>query len=235
MKINHVVDKRISKFSIAVFSIAGLFFILYVVWGSSGRKEKIIEEKQLIQDTTIVLESSGMEEAKIPKKTWDQDTSIVLENGIYTLELRTIILKDTLAEAWEEYGFLSPFISAQYLVFYKNDEMIRKYEVPIEKVIKKTRKKKRVSLVSVPVYEICLLKGNDMDVYGVYGSNFCFGVLCPEFTGLYTMEGKMISEYIVAKNYFSGENITDFLTRNGIDENDPVKCNSMLKDFIIEE
>ena len=223
------------KFTIAVISIAGLLFIICFVLISSGKKENIAREKNRDQDTTIVLESSGMEEELIREKNWNRDTTIVLENNIYKLELRTIVLNDTLAEEWEEYGFLAPFIRSQHLVFYKNGEKINEYEIPVEKVMKKTQGRKRVSLVSVPIYEICLLKGSDIDVYEAYGSNYCMGIMCPEFTGLYSMEGKMISEYSAVKKYFAGENSTEFLTRNQIDINGPVKCNSILKDFTIEK
>jgi len=244
------------KFIIAVFPIVGILFILCFMLKFSGTKENTVREKNRNQDTTIVLKSSGMEEdlileknvsqdttivlrsfglneITIREKNWTQDTTIVLENGIYKLELRTIVLDDTLEEEWKEYGFLAPLIRGQHLVFYKNGEKINEYEILIEKVIKKTQGGKKVSLVSIPVYDICLLKGSDIEVYKVYGSDFCNG-MCPEFTGLYNMEGKMISEYIAVKKYFVGEDSFDFLTRNKIDINAPAKCNSILEIFTFE-
>lgn len=92
-----------------------------------------------------------------------------------------------------------------------------------------------MSLVTVPVFDICLLKGSNTEVYEIYGANFCNGVMCPEFIGLYTTEGNMISEVIAAKKYYAGEKNYNFLTRYKIDINDPVKCNSIYKIFTIEE
>jgi hypothetical protein len=198
------------KFNIAVFSIIGILFISCFVLKSSIIKGNIICEK-------------------------NQDTTIVLENGIYKLELRTIILDDTLEEDWIEYGFLAPLINSQYLIFYKNEKIISEYEIPVEKIVKNTKEQKQASLVSIPVFDLCLLKGSNIEVYKIYGANYCNGILCPEFTGLYSMEGKMITEYSAAKKYFSGEDSYDFLTKNKIDLSKPVKCNSIFEIFTIEE
>ena len=181
------------------------------------------------------LRTSKMEEIAVPESYWNQDISIVLENGIYRLELQTIILDDTLMERWIEYGFLSPLICSQYLVFYKNCEMINKYELPTGKNTKIIQGQKQVSLVSIPVFEICLLKGKSIDVYKVYGANYCFGISCPEFIGLYSMEGEMITENITAKKYFRGEDMANYLIRCKIEINNPVICNSIFNIFTTEE
>ncbi len=202
------------KYIILIFSITSISFIFYFVFNAFQIRENTIQKV---------------------KENENQDTTIILKNGIYALELQTIIFDDTLSEKWVEYGFLSPFILNQYLIFYKNGKMIKKYELPIKKVIKETSKYKNMAFISVPIFEICLLEGNNIEVYEVSGSNYCCGLMCPEFLGLYSMEGKMISECIAAKKYFSGEDISNFLARHKIDLNKPVACNSIFDIFTIEE
>jgi hypothetical protein len=183
----------------------------------------------------FVLASSRKKVNSTQEKIWTQDRTITLNNGAYRLELQTIIEENALMDRWIEYGFLSPLIRNQYLVFYKNEEVIKKYELPIEKVIKQTLTQKSVSLVSVPVFDICLLKGNNIEVYKVYGANYCFGVLCPEFIGLYKMDGEMITECIAAKKYFSGEDMSEFLNEYKIDINKTDLCNSIFDIFTMDE
>ncbi len=63
-------------------------------------------------ETNIVLEENRC-----------HDTVIVLQNGIYQLELHTLIFDEALKTEWIEYGFLSPLILNQYLIFYKNGKI----------------------------------------------------------------------------------------------------------------
>jgi hypothetical protein len=188
----------------------------------------------LVLDISKITENTIQKENIIFKGNGKQDTTIVLKNDIYKLELKTIILDDILTNKWVEYGFLSPLILNQYLFFYKNGEMIKKYEIPTERVTKKTNRHKKVALISVPVFDICLLKGDSIEVYKVYGANYCNG-MCPEFFGLYSMTGEMISESIAVRKYFSGSDISHFLARHQIDINNPVICISIFDIFTIEE
>lgn len=183
----------------------------------------------------LVLNALKIKGNAIQGKKWQKDTTIVLKNGIYQLELQTIFFDGTLSDEWVEYGFIAPLILDQYLIFYKNGEMIKKYPIPIKKVRKENNKHKKVTLASIPVFDICLLKGDNIDVYSVYGANYCFGLGCPEFMGLYSMEGKMISECISAKKYFSGENMNAFLEKHKINVNKPVARNSIFDIFKIRE
>ena len=201
---------------------------------------------RLIKDTSSVCTYSGCmidcistlgelilvrEEAEKNNK----DTSIILKNGIYQLKLQTMVLNDILSENWVEYGFLSPLILEQFLIFYKNGEIIKEYSIPIEKMLKKTNHYSEIALATIPIFNICLLKGKNIDVYEIYGANYCCGVRCPEFLGYYSMEGEILSENIAAKKYLAGKELSNFLAKYKIDINKPEKCNSIFDIFTVEE
>jgi hypothetical protein len=225
------------QYIILIFSAISISFIFYFVLNVFKTKGASIQKENWKQDTSIVLTNYiYLPEPQISQKeNWRRDTTIVLKNGIYQLELQTIVLDDTLSKEWVEYGFLSPLIRNQYFIFIKNGEIIKKYTTPIKKVRKENSKHKKVALVSVPVFEICLLKGDSIEVYKIYGANYCCGLGCPEFTGFYSMEGEIIHECSPANKYFWGKSITDFLTKHKIDINKPVICNSIFDIFTIEE
>ena len=54
----------------------------------------------------LVLSNFKTKEDAVLTEYWKHDTTIALQNGIYQLELQTIIVSDTLREEWVEYGFL---------------------------------------------------------------------------------------------------------------------------------
>jgi hypothetical protein len=78
----------------------------------------------------------------------------------------------------------------------------------------------------IPILEICLLRGKSNDFFYAYGARFCNGVECPEFIGIYTMEGIPVFESIstvgpLSKNYKSLEEVS---TQNQFNINEPAKC-----------
>ncbi|MCB0555132.1 MAG: hypothetical protein KDD02_16405 [Phaeodactylibacter sp.] len=125
-----------------------------------------------------------------------QEISTAISEGDYSLILKTSILDDTLAGRWESPLFGSPIIERQHLVFLKGREVIRSHSLPIKEVEKAAAKGKLVSVTEIPILEICLVRGGASDYYSVSGAADCNGVGCPEFAGIYTLEGSVLYEGI---------------------------------------
>ena len=122
---------------------------------------------------------------------------IALETGIFKLELKSVLIEDTLSGEWRAEQFGTPIVKSQRLLFYKNGKEFKSHSFPIGQVSKSTKKERRIEVAAFPILDICLInadKGNQL--YYVYGANFCNGVDCPEFTGLYDMNGNILYEGI---------------------------------------
>ena len=157
--------------------------------------------------------------------------SVFLNNDFYTLELRTFILRDTLKKQWEKYGFEYPYITKQYLIFYKYNKQITQRLIPVKKVFKELRNDSKVSLSSIPVFDICLLKEDTVAFYSVYGANFCCGVNCLEFFGGYSMDGKILFEQTTPDNYLKIKDKDTFECSVSLPNNKDT-CVSILNIFI---
>ena len=156
--------------------------------------------------------------------------SIFLSHDSYMLELRTVMLKERLKKQWSEYGFVYPFITEQYLIFYKHGKQITKHLIPVKKELTELENGNKVSLLSIPIFDICLFKNGTTFFYQVYGANFCNGKACPEFFGFYSMDGETLLEQVTPKNYFKGSTKNAFEYFIGIDNKDT--CVSILDFFI---
>ena len=120
-----------------------------------------------------------------------------LPNHDCRLVINTIFLNDTLSVTdWKEDVYSHPIIQSQELVFYTGKTKIKSLGLPIKFIYKKTIHNEAKYVTSIPILELCLLKGTREDFYLVYGADFCNGAKCPEFIGVYNQRGEIIYENI---------------------------------------
>lgn len=151
-------------------------------------------------------------------------------NNNYKIELITSLINDTLSGKWEDDIYGSPLVEKQQLKFYVNGNELKSHFFPIGHIKKTTTNKHIVNVVRIPILEICLLKSNNEYLYYISGADFCNGVGCPEFTGLYTMQGSTLYEGIstigpLSKKYCSLETI---INKYNLDINNPDTCQSLM-------
>lgn len=118
-----------------------------------------------------------------------------VENASHRLELHTEILHDTLSGKWEDDLYGTPIVKRQYLKFYKGENLVKYYHLPIINREKSARRSGAINVPFYPVHQICVLKGTGGNfIYSVYGADFCNGVKCPEFFGYYGPMGEILYE-----------------------------------------
>ncbi|MBK7879527.1 MAG: hypothetical protein WBP33_12675 [Saprospiraceae bacterium] len=130
----------------------------------------------------------------------------------FKLELVSTLMRDTLNGDWEDDIYGSPLILKQTLKFFELNKEIKTHRFPIGYVTKTTIVERSVKLVKIPILEICVLNGKE-NLFYVSGSDFCNGVGCPEFIGIYKMTGEIIYEGIsnqseLSKNYLPLDSIS---------------------------
>ena len=161
-----------------------------------------------------------------------EDISIQVTNASDSLELLTTYKKDTLNVVdWEEDKFSNPVIVKQVLKFYNNLQLVKEHELPIKYKLQKNVKGQTLNVPVVPITNICYHKGINGDYFIIGGSDFCMGVLCPEFTGIYQMDGSPIFEATSteSKDKFRID-LVKLIESTGIQINKPDKCMSLIKD-----
>lgn len=149
----------------------------------------------------------------------NQSILLTLANGEYTVVLKSVIEKNNYDIIWKEYGFSYPYILSQELFFYHNGKLLKRHIIPIPKrqfVIND----RKVHFLKTPIFDIELLQGADNLYVHLYGANYCCGISCPEFNGLYLLDGTIISECIsVMDQPLNGKNIDEI----EVDINNPIK------------
>lgn len=157
--------------------------------------------------------------------------TIQITNNYYHLDLVTEYKKDTLNVIdWEEDKYSNPIIIKQVLKFYNQTLLIKEHELPIKSIPKETIKGKVLSVPYVPIINICYHKGVKSDYFIVSGSDFCMGVTCPEFTGIYQMNGSVLFEAISTESKDKFKKLVKVIELTGIEINNPNKCMSLIKD-----
>jgi hypothetical protein len=187
-----------------IFSLSTIFIINYPIFS----KGKLIDNLQEVQK---------------------YDTSIEVSNGIYKLELKSTLIIDTLNEEWKDDKFWTPLLERQSLHFYKNGIEINRHLFPIEHIIRTNKHDQKLCLVAIPIFDICILKGPSADVFYVYGAEFCNGVECPEFLGLYSMSGDELYENIsTQKRSVNLVKLEDIIKEYRLHINEPDTCQTIL-------
>jgi hypothetical protein len=167
---------------------------------------------------------NSITKAKTFKKKSVQAVIKTLKNNEFKLNIETLFSNDTLNIIDYKNDFCSsPIILTQKLSFYEKDKLLNHYELPIKKIKKKTITKINLNTLQTPIYKVCLVRSNNNnDYYIVDGSDCCNGSNCPEFTGIYTMQGKIIYEGV---STIKGKvSLKDILLKFKIELNKPLQC-----------
>ena len=105
------------------------------------------------------------------------------------------------------------------------DEMCKTYD---------KYKNEEITIQTLPVFDIGVYEGADSCFYYLEGACFCCGVMCPEYLGIYKMDGTLLYEVIAAMDYeyCNGyKSLHDFCVREGVDINNSVQQRSNHKLF----
>ncbi|MBQ2508645.1 MAG: hypothetical protein II532_02610, partial [Bacteroidales bacterium] len=85
---------------------------------------------------------------------------------------------------------------------------------------------------------IGVYNGANRSFYYLEGACFCNGVKCPEYFGIYEMDGTLLYEGICAMHYeyCNGyKSLNEFCVREKVDINNPVHQRSNYKMFLHED
>ncbi len=160
---------------------------------------------------------------KISSNLFENENIKVLKHKEYSLNIKTQFSKDTLDILdYKEDKYSSPIILNQYFTFFNNDKLIKKHKVPLNYVLKKTIKGIDLNALQTPIYEVCLTKTeSNKYFYIVFGSDYCNGSDCIEFTGIYSLDGDIIYEGLSnsKKKLFK-----DTLLKHKININNRLQC-----------
>ncbi|MCQ2275888.1 MAG: hypothetical protein MJZ87_02925 [Bacteroidales bacterium] len=100
---------------------------------------------------------------------------------------------------WEDYGFSQPYVLSQELIFYNKGICAKRHKIPIPKhrfIVNGQEKE----FQEIPIFDMELLKGANGVYLHLYGANYCCGEKCPEFNGLYLLDGTIVSECLSTMN-----------------------------------
>lgn len=158
----------------------------------------------------------------------DKQLGIELNNVLYEVILRSWITNDTLKGKWSDEVYGSPIVVNQKIIFYKDGIIQKEHNFPIKQITKLARRG-NINAASIPIFDVCMLHSDDKYIFYTYGADFCNGIECPEFIGLYELNGEVIYEGISteltsAKRTKLLKVIEDF----NIDLNKPDKCVSII-------
>jgi hypothetical protein len=119
----------------------------------------------------------------------------IFYNDTFSLLVNTKFSKDTINSVdYKEDKYCSPIILEQNAIFYKNDIVIKEVKIPIDLIRKKTIKNVYLDVLRTPIYELCIVKSKSNIYYLILGSDYCNGINCMEFIGIYNFSGEVIYE-----------------------------------------
>lgn len=145
----------------------------------------------------------------------------IIDNDVFALKVKTKFSKDTLNNFdYKEDKYSSPIILEQYVLFFKNGNVIKESKIPIDSIRRQTIKNSHFNILITPIYEIGLVKSEDKLFYIIMGSDYCNGSNCLEFIGIYSSLGNVIYEGV--PNYKKKE-IKQLLLEYKIDINNRIQ------------
>ena len=158
-----------------------------------------------------------------------------LSNGRYSLEIETFCLNDTLPfENFPDSNLTNPIVIEQRLVFREDEKIIISYDVPLKLTTVKDYRGKIIKMLDVPIWQMYVLKGRTGSVFSIDGTTapFCIGHLCPEFSGLYSMDGKSL--YQSYTNSWNAQKFRNVLDKYEISDSvfSAANTNGMRIDFL---
>lgn len=130
----------------------------------------------------------------ISKVENQQDSIITINNGNYFGELRTSLSYDTLSEQFSYTDiYRTPIVIDQKIIFYDSlKNVIRQFKPNFDLIKVESVRNKKLKMVSIYIWEICIVNSSKGDLYSIYGSGFCNGVLCPEYKAYFNKKGELL-------------------------------------------
>lgn len=154
----------------------------------------------------------------------------------HEMQLNTIFFNDSLNEPWLfyygriPYGYSAPYVQKQTLSFRENDITIREVTLSVPTTDQQTASHGSVKLQTIPIFEIGTIEGDSGLFFYAYGANYCAGTQCPEFYGIYSTSGEVLSETIsFPEQILSGESLNVVCHKHGLDLNKPIESISIFK------
>jgi hypothetical protein len=179
------------------------FFILITFACVSKKVPKVKNQKSI--HSLKKRELSNVEKRDALLKKYNNllkfNTSDKLVNGVYSLEIETEFLNDSLVlDNVIDPLYSRPIISKQKLIFKKNNAILRELFPMIKQIEARNKYGKKILMLDASIYSISVYSGN-RDLFSVKGCGILNGEI-PEFFGLYTMEGKVLYEGYSNKGTF---------------------------------
>lgn len=157
----------------------------------------------------------------------NQNVLLSLTHEEYTVTLKTVIDEGIRNIQWDEYGFSYPYILSQEMTFYHRGKCIKKHVLPVAKRQFKM-KGKTINYQEIPIFDMELLQGSNGVIIHLYGADFCCGTACPEFNGLYLLDGTILSECISTMNqHLAGKKVNEI----DVNLNNPIKRETLYTSF----
>ena len=157
----------------------------------------------------------------------NQNVLLSLTHEEHTVTLKTVIDKGSYDILWEEYGFSYPYILSQELTFYDKGKCMKKHVLPVPKRQFKMNRG-TVNYQEIPIFDMELLQGSNGVIVHLYGADFCCGTACPEFNGLYLLDGTILSECISTMDQpLEGKKVNEIT----VDLNNPIKRKTIYTSF----
>lgn len=129
------------------------------------------------------------------------DTVFVGEKESFSLILMSQYSKDTLNVIdYKEDSYSSPIVLRQFVLFTSDGKILKKYQLPIKTKKRKTIQNVSANMLQTPIYKIGVIGSNIGFLYMVMGSDYCNGIDCPEFLGIYDTKGNEIFEGVTNHN-----------------------------------
>lgn len=119
-------------------------------------------------------------------------------NDVYSMEIETFCLNDTLASDESEYtdGVFSlvtrPIIVKQKLLFKKSGKIQRQFDIPIKNIYRTNYKGEKIKCLEQNIWQMFFIHGIKGGIFGISGTGLCRVSECPEFSGFYTENGDVL-------------------------------------------
>ncbi|HMS29860.1 MAG TPA: hypothetical protein PKD32_08415 [Saprospiraceae bacterium] len=149
----------------------------------------------IILNWFLVSCSNKVQDQKpISRVEYKQDSIIRINNGSYFGELYSSLSYDTLSEEFRYTDIYStPIVTDQKIIFYDSlKNIIQQYNPNFDLIEVETVSNKKLKMKSIYIWEICVVNSNKGDLYSIYGSSFCNGVLCPEYKAYINAKGELL-------------------------------------------
>lgn len=119
------------------------------------------------------------------------DSVIRVKNGNNYGELHSALSYDTLSEEFRYTDkYCTPIVIDQKIIFYDRlKNVIQQFKANFDLIEVETVNKKKLEMTSIYIWEICIVNSNKSNLYSIYGSGFCNGVLCPEYKAYFNKKG----------------------------------------------